>query len=207
MAVRTAWPTVSSSQLWTSANFNLYGRDNDLAYWPYIAVGDMVYGASASTLAKIGIGTAGGAMWSNGTNPAWRAKAILSGMVNFKSTIDFSPNQTFATTWQDVTGSAVTLTLNATSTVLVLATVTGYNQNTTHPYSFVYRIVVNGTGDPSATAYVNNAMSVNRNENLPLVYYATGISAGTTTVKLQSQIMADFNIVTQGRLIAIAFVE
>ena len=204
---RTAWPTVSSSQLWTAANFNLYGRDNDQAYWPYLAAGDIAYGATSTTLAKLGIGENGAVLTSTGSALSWTGKNQTSGMISFKSKTDYAPGQTFSSTWADITGATVTLTItgSATYTVLVLATVTGYN--TAAGSYFSIRSMVGGVADANPAYQANSGATINRNEAMLYSYYATGVAAGSVIVKLQCQKNTNDDYVTQGRLIALSFAE
>lgn len=70
---RTAWPTVMSGDAWLFGQHNQFGRDNDLAYWKGVAAGDTEYYDSATTRARIPIGTAGQELAVNAgaTAPEW----------------------------------------------------------------------------------------------------------------------------------------
>lgn len=121
-----------------------------------------------------------------------------------RGNVDFSPGgQSFSGGWADITGATFDLTLTVACTVVVLAVVTGYNG--TAGRAFYVRANVNGTGDPAGSFPFNGGAA--RNEAVPYIYYATGIPAGTRTVKLQCQADVNPNVVERGRLIALAFAE
>lgn len=204
---RIAWPTVASSDTWTATQFNTYMRDNDLAYWVFNNSGDTVYATSSTTLAARIKGSAGAVRYSTGSVPAWTAKKSTVGMFHDWQTADFSNDQDFKTSWEDVTGSSVTLTLTVTCTVVIIATVTGYNKRATNNlYPFEIRGVIDGVADAANKPY-NRSQNPARNEAMGYIYYSSGITSGSRIAKLQSDYNSDWNHITQGRIIAFALVD
>lgn len=206
---RTAWPTFASGDAFSASQANTYCRDNDLAYWVYQAAGDLAYAASATTLARLAIGANGSVLSPVAGVPAWVAGG-LTGLLNTKGTVDFAPDQTFASSWADITGATKTLTLTATCTVLVIASVTGYNTRNGSGRVFAVRALVNGVADASPTNIANGSEDGARYESLGYVYVATGVVAGSRIVKLQCQAdtgVNESNVVKYGRMIALAFCE
>ena len=183
----------------------LYGTGASAPAWKAAgAVGEFLYGAGAaapSWLAKPSVNSL--LKNTSAGTPSWLAMTAIPGTLHAKGTVSFAPGQTFSSTWADITGATFDLTLGVTCTILVFAVVTGYNASTGR--GFYVRGVVNGTADPAATFPFNGGEA--RNEALPYIYYATGVTAGTRTVKMQCQADTDPNVVERGRLTALAFVE
>lgn len=204
MTNRTAWPTSISGDLWTGANFNLYGRDNDLAYWVYQAAGDLAYASSASALARVAIGASGKVLTSNGSVPSWGTLA-LGGMFHTKGSVEFSPDASYGLPWADIAGATLTLTLTKTCSILVWAEIAGYVDGSTGTLQL--RAVVNGVADAGAPLGGNNAASVLRVEEQGYIYLATGVTAGSRVVKLQASGTSNGPHITEGRLFAMAVTE
>jgi homoserine dehydrogenase len=88
----------------------------------------------------------------------------------------------------------------------MIASVTGYNGGTGN--AFFVRGMVNGAEDSQANLPFNGgSTTAARNEALPYIYRATGITAGSRITKLQCIANGVTNYVERGRLIAAAFVE
>jgi tryptophan synthase alpha subunit len=194
-----------------ASQWNTYGRDNITALWPYTAAGDIAYAASATTLSKLVAPAADSLLKMTASTkiPSWIATTLVGG-IHAKGLVDFSPSQTFTTAWGlpstgDITGATVTLTLSATCTVFVFATVTGFNG--TAGNTFTIRAVVDGVADANAGEAFNGGDPANRDEDLQYVYYTTGVVAGSRIVKLQSQKQGTNNFVHFGRLVALAWTE
>lgn len=133
-------------------------------------------------------------------------KAQISGLLHKSGSVDFSPGQTFSSTWADITGASLSLVLSYTCTIFVFAAITGYQGSSGR--IFIVRANVDGNTDANDSMSSNGGeASEDRNEALPYIFRITGVAAGTKTVKLQCQANSDPNIVTRGRLIAQAFVE
>lgn len=182
----------------------LYSGGSAPAWKAAGAVGEFLYGAGAaapSWLAKPSVDSL--LKNTSAGSPSWLAMTAIPGTLHAKGTVSFAPGQTFSGTWADITGATFNLTLGVTCTILVFAVMTGYNASTGR--GFYVRGVVNGTADPAASFPFNGGEA--RNEALPYIYYATGVTAGTRTVKMQCQADTDPNVVERGRLTALAFVE
>ena len=184
---------------------NTYWRDNFAALYPYTAAGDLAYAVSAGgALARLAKPSVNSLLKNTSAGvPSWLAMTAIPGTLHAKGTVSFAPRQTFSGTWADITGATFNLTLGVTCTILVFAVMTGYNASTGR--GFYVRGVVNGTADPAASFPFNGGEA--RNEALPYIYYATGVTAGTRTVKMQCQADTDPNVEERGRLTALAFVE
>jgi len=225
----STWPT---PRVWTAGERVSASKMNEIStalgiLFPHTAAGDLAYrdaaGAYLTRLAHVAGGIfyggpsapawlvkpAANSFLRNGTSgvPDWVATDNIPGLLNAKNTVTFAPGQTFASTWADITGATINLTLTRTCTIVVRAIVTGYNQNAGPGRGFYYRSVVNGTADPSSSQPFEGSQTEVINRSLAYDYYATGVTAGTRTVKLQCQADTDPNIVTRGILTALAFVE
>lgn len=188
---------------------NTYWRDNFAALWPYTAAGDLAYAVSGSgALARLAKPSVDSVLKNTSAGvPSWLALTQLKGALHAIGTVDFAPGgQSFASTWADITGATLTLTLAVTCTVVVMAQVTGYNPTT--GTAFFVRGMVDGTGDAAANQVFNGgSTTAARNEALGYIYQATGIPAGSRIVKMQCQANGTTNYVERGRLIALAFAE
>lgn len=69
--------TAVTGAVFTAAQYNTNVRDNFSAVWVYTSAGDIVYAASSTTLARLGIGAAGTVLKSTGSAPAWDTVAAL----------------------------------------------------------------------------------------------------------------------------------
>lgn len=198
-------PTVSTGDWITSGWVNTYIGTNLAANWPGTAAGDMEYYLSAIEKAKLAKPSVNSVLKNTTTGvPSWLALTQIPGLLHAKNTIDFNPGgQSFAGSWADITGAAFNISLSHTCTVVVLAVVSGYNASAGR--SFYIRASVNAVADSAPNPFFNGGEV--RNEALPYIYYATGVTAGNRTVKLQCQADTDPNIVDRGRLLAFAFVE
>lgn len=70
MSFNNAFSAVTGAT-YTAAQYNTFTRDNFTAIWAYTTAGDIVYATSATTLARLGIGTNGSYFSSNGSVPSW----------------------------------------------------------------------------------------------------------------------------------------
>lgn len=201
----SAVPVVATGDWITAGWVNTYLGGNLSALWAGLAAGDIEYYISAvekARLAKpsvdsiLGMGAAG--------TPSWLPETSIPGMLHAKGSVNFSPGQTFSTsTFTDITGATLNLTLTTTCTVLMMAVIVGYNGTTGR--TFYVRGSIDGNVDATPLAQANGGAA--RNEALPYFWYMAGITAGTRTVKLQCRNDSDPNIVTSGRLQALAFAE
>lgn len=74
-------PTVATGDSWTAAQHNTYIRDNFTALWPYTDAGDIAYATSATTLGKVGIGTAAQILTSDGSGLTWTDYELSKGVM------------------------------------------------------------------------------------------------------------------------------
>ena len=62
---------VTRTATYTAAQYNTHTRDNFTAIWVYTTAGDIAYATSATTLARLGIGSVGQIVYSTGSAPVW----------------------------------------------------------------------------------------------------------------------------------------
>lgn len=180
---RTAWPTFASNDTMTAAQFNALWRDNDLAYWPFSARGDLGYRDTTDVLKRLAIGAAGKVLTSNGSAPTW-ASLAFAGLWKQRALVDVSPDADFGSGFADITGCTTTLTLPVTSSIVVIAAGSGYEADETNNLRF--RAVVNGVADGNPDYMLNYGYaSTIRREALFYIYLKTGVTAGSRIVKLQ----------------------
>jgi hypothetical protein len=207
-ALFNAVPSVATGDWITAGWTNTYIGGNFSAVWPYDAAGQIAYSVGAAELSKLSKPSVDSVLKNTSLGvPSWLALTQLKGALHAIGTVDFAPGgQSFASTWADITGATLTLTLAVTCTVVVLAQITGYNPTTGN--AFIVRGMVDGTGDAAANQVFNGgSTTAARNEALGYIYRATGITAGSRVVKMQCQANGSTNYVERGRLIAAAFVE
>ncbi len=65
--------TAVTGATYTAAQYNTHVRDNFTAVWVYTTTGDIAYATTATSLARLGIGTAGQILMSNGSAPTWQS--------------------------------------------------------------------------------------------------------------------------------------
>lgn len=204
MTTYTAVPTVSNGDSWSAAQQNTYLRDNMAALFPYSAAGDLAYASASNALSRLAKPSVNSVLknTSAGT-PSWLALSQLKGALHTIGGVDFAPSgQAFSGTWADITGASVNLTLEVACTIVVIASVVGYQNSS--GYVFWVRSNINGAGDTGVLPYNGYQL---RNEALPYIWYAGGVPAGTRTVKMQCAADTDTNYVERGRMIAAAFVD
>lgn len=204
MTTYTAVPTVSNGDSWSAAQQNTYLRDNMAALFPYSAAGDLAYASASNALSRLAKPSVDSVLknTSAGT-PNWLALTGLKGALHAIGGVDFAPGgQAFSGGWADITGATLNLSLSVTCTVIVLATVVGYQSSSGRV--FYVRANINGTPDTSVLPF--NGYDL-RNEALPYLWYAGGVPSGTRTVKMQCSADTNTNYVERGRMIAAAFVE
>jgi len=206
-------PVVAPSDEWTAANQNTYIRDNMMAGVPdiFTTAGDLAYGTGADAAAVLAAGAARLclAMNAGATAPEW---VVPKGTLNMIGYVGVTPNQTTtSTTLEDITNATVTLALTVTCTIILLALVEGYVDQTTAGFGFKVYGMINGTSDTGVTDKVpgNGSATTLRNETLPYMYIKTGVPAGNRIVKLQAKDAASgtHDYITNVRLLALAFAE
>jgi len=203
----TTVPTVSNGDSWSAAQHNTYLRDNMAALFPYSAAGDIAYASASNALSRLAKPSVDSVLkMGSGGVPSWLAENQTAGALNFIGSSEFSPGQTFSSSWANIVGAYVTAYLDVTCTVVVLATITGYN--TTTGLAFMVRATIDGTNDPgSYIPYDGGQTTGTKNETLPYIYVATGIAAGSPLVRIQCTGDGGTGYVERGRMIVAAFAE
>jgi hypothetical protein len=200
---RTGIPTYTTNQLITASHANTYWKDNEAAGWPYTTAGDLAVATSATVLGIIGAPTVGQVLgYLDGT---WGA--VRSGGINDFAMTSKTQDQNFTSgTYADITDATVTLALTVTSTVVLLAVVTGYADTTNVGWSFSIAGMIDGTIDSGALPF-NGSHNPQRNEALFYIHAKENVPAGNRIVKLQCKNTGTNNVTTNFKLIAIAFTE
>ena len=203
---RNVIPTYTTNQLITASHANTYWKDNEAAHWPYTTAGDIAVASSSSVLSRLALGDAYDALMVNsaGTGIEWS-----SGIgVQDAQTVYVTPDQTFtSSSYDDVTGATVTLTLKSTCRILVLANVMGYVNSTSAGFTFSYICSVGGTDDTATIG--SGSENPQRNQEVGYHYLKTGVAAGSVIVKLRCKEPANGtdNYITSARLTAFAIAE
>jgi hypothetical protein len=137
----TTVPSVVTGQTYSAANYNTYVKDNINALWVYTTAGDIVYAASATTIARLGL-TVGGVLIGGAIAPEWLALGTAYQLlrVNAGATapewgimpfvvgtkINSVDHQYNSQTIRNMPNSDVSVTLAVRSTILVFGGVNGY---------------------------------------------------------------------------------
>lgn len=217
--------SVVTGQTYSAANFNTDVRDNINGIWVLTTAGDMLYATSSSAAGRLAAPASLGLMQNvPGGPPSWLTGgsalqvlrknagnngyewAVAKGLHAIGNVVFNPGGQSFngsAGTYANITGATFNLTLSVTCTVVVFAAVVGYNPNSGN--SFIVRATINSVADASSVFPFNGGQS--RNEALPYIHYATGVTAGTRAVVLQCENSPTTNTVERGRMIALAFAE
>lgn len=179
---RTEIPTYTTNQLITASHANTYWKDNEAAHWPYTTAGDLAVADSATTLARIAAPTVGqvlgylGGTWGAVSGGGLQDIQIATGNPNY---------QTFTTSsYEDVTGATVTLTLTTTCTVILFANVVGHVNSTTAGFGFSVLGLIGGVADTNNLPS-NGSDNPVINQALPYFYAKKNVSAGSVVCKLQ----------------------
>jgi hypothetical protein len=189
--------------------WNTYVRDNFAALVPFAASGDMWYADAPTTLAKLAKPSVTSVCSMDSTGVmAWALSSDMAGMLHTKGTVDFNPEQNFASSsYADINDATLTLTTTKTCSIFVKANVVGYSD--TNDKGFFYVSSVAGSVDAVIRGCQNICETAPRNEATPYQRLVTGVAAGNIEVKLVCRTAGTGynNYVTQGRMIAFAFVE
>lgn len=97
------------------------------------AVGDTYYRHLNGQLVRLGIGASGTVLTANATTPAWAAPSAGSGSITDEDTTGTSA--TSSSTYANITGADVAVTITKTSNILLLATVQAYGNVDLAPYT------------------------------------------------------------------------
>lgn len=162
-------PTVATGNSWSAAQHNTYIRDNFTALWPFTANGDIAYQSTSGNLARLGIGTNGQVLTSNGSAPTWVTPTTLQAVYPvgsvYISTSSTNPNTTFGFgTWTAIQGKMLigadgTYTAGssggeATHTLTSTEMPSHTHTNTAHTHTFKSWYVPLGPAD-AAYGYIN----------------------------------------------------
>lgn len=123
----TTVPTVNNGDSWSAAQHNTYIRDNFAAVWPFTTAGDLAYASASNALARLGIGSSGKLLKSNGSAPAWGdldfasvyRSSTMTANSGVASEIFWNAETVDAPGWHDNVTANGRITVNATGYYLV----------------------------------------------------------------------------------------
>lgn len=193
-----AVPTVATGDLWTASNQNTYLRDNMAALFPYSAAGDIGVASAADMLGRLAAPAS--ARQGIVSDPAEALKMAWQHILPVMDYVTVANVSTSSTTMVDMTGATITLTLEAVSTVMLIAA--GYGYAVGHTY------YIQGLID-GVSNYRWSAIKTVDICDIPiaLVYLRTGVAAGNRVVKLQHKVSSGSSQVNYMNMIALAFPE
>lgn len=219
MAVYTEPPAVVTGQTMTATNWNDWVRTNFQAMWVWTTAGDIAYASAANRLSRLGIGATGALLCSTGSAPTWLAPSAAGQVLTYNGTnaawasiarihaIGRGYTDTDAavtgTTWGDVSGMSVSLTLSATCTIIVL--IHGTISAPGGAVDAYLRPVIDGTAD--SNGYVRHNLA--GYSAAAVVGYKKNVAAGARICKLQmrSGVSGETAHWNTGAIIAVAFEE
>jgi len=141
------------------------------------ASGDVFYGASASSIARLALGTQGNVLKAGASAPEYGGPFQA-----FKYGTASSGSNTSSSTWTDVSGASISITLPAAGDLLAFAVFTMDSQGNSGGGFGEARLVIDGTGQQEVTVSCVNAQGY---RGVVCAGIKEGVSAGARTVKLQ----------------------
>ncbi len=178
MAFSNTYTAVTGGTL-SAAQWNTGVRDNLTALWTYTTAGDIEYATSSTALARLGIGDVGQVLRvaSSGVAPEWTA-----GIVTTDEYADATGHTYNSSTERDMPNSDTAVTVDVTSTVIMMghvvaSTATGNQQINIYPY-------IDGAQEGTVSVLGETSSGV---RTIPFFARATGVSAGTPTLKLREK--------------------
>lgn len=199
--------TAVTGATFTAAQFNTNVRDNLNAIWVGTTAGDIDYYTSATAKSRLGIGTSGRRLKSDGSVPSWAYGGVITYLSQAVTAGDV--NITGSTSFQDVTGLSLSPTLSAGPTYTVVAFFAGSLgvTNAAGPSDYArVNISIDGTSMGSATWPGMNVGG----QTVPVaaVFRKTGVASGSRTIKVQAKTEnASETAVVSGTLICFALEE
>lgn len=199
--------TAVTGATYSASDYNTYTKGNFTAIWVGTTAGDIEYYTSSTAKSRLAKPSADSILKNTSSGvPTWLEIIKTPGIIHASGQVDQPTQQGpySSTTFTDVGG--VTLTLTLTTTCTIFAWVFGAqstNAGARYPY---YSICIDGVDETldvqtDLTSVPAGFMSVRRK---------TGITAGSRVVKLRVKIAAgggDDVSIRQARLFAIAVAE
>lgn len=177
--------TAVTGATYQAADYNTYVKNNLNALWVGTTGGDMEYYTSATVKARLAKGTALQILRMNAgaTAPEW-APAVNGLHAVAAADYNNAPYwQTSSTSYSDITNATVNITTTKTCTIVMFAHGSIAIQNIN--YRAYVQAVISGTGSGDGGAPFQALAGYFG--PFSILYYRTGISAGTITCKLQGK--------------------
>lgn len=149
---------------------------------PMTTRGDVIYRNSSNVTARLGVGTAGQALQTDGTDVSWGAVGILQSASATRTAGDVT---TTSTSFTDLTGATVTLTTGARRCLVLFQCVannSGAGNNT------AFDIAVDGT--LQGQTYGLALMAGTSNATITIPFLTAVLSAASHTIKIQWRVDA-----------------
>ncbi|TXH55815.1 MAG: hypothetical protein E6Q97_07940 [Desulfurellales bacterium] len=159
--------TAVTGATYTAAQYNTHVRGNFSAIWVYTTAGDIAYAVNSTTLSRLGIGTSGYLLSSNGSAPLWVANtryitallnlnvALVAGDDAFRFRIPSALNgwniTSVAMSRKAGTGTLTIQIRNVTDAVDVLSTKLTVDSGETDSLTAATPAVIDTTKDDVAT--------------------------------------------------------
>jgi len=184
MTAYTPVPTVNTGDLWTAANHNTYIRDNFAAGVPdiFTTKGDLALASGADAAGRLGVGadyTVLGALASETLGLKWLPsyRALIPGVASALAQFE-----TTSITYVDITGASISLVVERTSTIFLMASGILKADNTS--YATYLQGVINGIGAGDGQIRKDGSDGTAWSP-FGYTFYKTGVAAGTIVCKLQ----------------------
>lgn len=175
--------TAVSGATFTAAQYNTNVRDNFSAIWVYTTPGDIAYATAANQLGRLAKGTALQLLRMNSgeTAPEWWTLDINKVKADtFSNETSYSVTDLAAT--RDMPNSSKNITVDVTSTIVVVGIAVMYGQGT---YGF-FRPYFNINGVDVGAAYVSqHYYQINNYDTVTMIGIATGVPAGSRKIKIR----------------------
>lgn len=178
----TTVPSAITGQTLSAADWNTQVRDNINGIWVMTAAGDMMYATSASAAARLAKPSVDSILKNTSSGvPSWLALGNIPGGLHTKGKIMTNTLRTSTSTTYANVHSTFKVDLVLTVACTIIAWAHGVAHKDAGSYAGSFALSIDGTTDPD----VDN-IQVKSTTPTPFgcMYYATGIAAGTRTVRL-----------------------
>ncbi len=179
-------PIVATGDWIDAAWINQYIGDNVRAWRQgFVTGGDMPYALDANTIAALNKPSVASLMSMDSLGvPSWFAKTSLPGLLHTKGVVFTNSLKTITSTTYVEVASTFKIDLVLTGTCTVFAWAHGMARKEAGSYSGYFALSINGVTDPNVE---NVRLTSSIDIPFSCMYYATGITAGTRTVKLMGR--------------------
>ncbi|PKN93024.1 MAG: hypothetical protein CVU44_11370 [Chloroflexi bacterium HGW-Chloroflexi-6] len=196
MTTYNAQSHVAIGDLYTASMHNTV-IDNIHAFWTNAVAGGMPYWSAANVVAALAKPTVLSLLTHNGTIPVWLNKGTAHQVLRVNSAgtgLEFgsggvkafshanATSYSYSTaTWRDMPNSSVSVTVDVTSTLIVIAFIKMFGTGT---YGF-FDAKFNIDGTDQDNFAIGHTYNINNVDTLPMIGIKTGVTAGSKTVKIR----------------------